>query len=57
MNKRAKQESTPTMEVPGVRISANELLRPSHQMPFLDPDDSFSRNHSNFLEVEQSLNL
>lgn len=47
----------PAMEVPDVKISANELFIPSCRVSFLDPDDNFIRNHSNFLEVEQSLNL
>lgn len=47
----------PSMEEPDAKRSANELFRPSRRMSFLDTGDNFSRNHSDFLEVEQSLNL
>lgn len=55
--KELNRKALPNTQVPDTKISSNELLIPSRRMSFLDPDDNFSRNHSNCLEVEQSLNL
>lgn len=52
-----RRKVLPSMEEPDAKRSANELFRPSRRMSFLDTGDNFSRNHSDFLEVEQSLNL